>query len=285
MAKAELVRTRKLIEAALVILSAEWPMTIRQLFYRILSIGLIDNSRADYQKVSRVMTKAREDGRCNFEFIVDRSRPEYAPQVWDDAAGYAATVQRSYRKNYWAQQPNHVEVWTEKDSVIGCIEGITDDLGVTVHVGRGFLSTTKAHEIAARFSEISKAITVFYLGDHDPSGRNIETDVRSRVLAHGSGPFTLRRLAIHATDIRKFNLPPLLVKPSDSRSKSFLSRYSNRCVELDALPPIELRRRIREAVEGLQDGALWKRAIEIEKVEIQSITETVARWPRPEARP
>jgi hypothetical protein len=279
MAKAELIRTRKLIEAAVHILSNEWPMTIRQLFYRLVSARCLENDRSDYQRVSRVMTNARDDGRCPFEWIVDRSRPEYSPSVFDDAAGYAEAVKCSYRKNYWATQPNHCEIWVEKDAIIGSIQSVTDELGVTVRVGHGFLSTTKAHEIAERFNGISKPITVFYLGDHDPSGRTIEADLATRIEMYGSY-FTLKRLAIFAGDIKKFNLPPLRVKMTDSRAKGFLRQYSNACVELDALPPIELRTRIRNAVEQLLDKKLWSRAVEVESVELASIRDTVARWPR-----
>jgi hypothetical protein len=280
MAKAELARTRQLIKAAVLILSNEWPMTIRQLFYRLVSARYVENDRSDYQRVSRVMTSARDDGRCRFEWIVDRSRPEYSPNVFDDATGYAEAVKRSYRKDYWATQPNHCELWVEKDAIIGSIQDVTNELGITVRVGRGFLSTTKAYEIAMRFNEISKPITIYYLGDQDPSGRNIETDLAARIRGYGSSPFTLKRLAIHASDIRKFKLPPLRVKTSDSRAKRFLEKYGNTCVELDALPPGELRRRVREAVELLLNRTVWDRAVEIEKIEIASIRGTVERWPR-----
>jgi hypothetical protein len=63
-------KTTQLIAAAVEILDAESPMTIRQLFYRIVSKGLIPNDRKNYQLVSRVMTKARDDGRCSFDAIV-----------------------------------------------------------------------------------------------------------------------------------------------------------------------------------------------------------------------
>jgi hypothetical protein len=279
LAKAEWQQTTLLVDAAIRILSAERPMTVRQLFYRLVSNGHIQNDRNSYQRVSRLMTKARDDGRCDFDSIVDRSRPEYRPSVWDNAQEYAETIKRSYRKDYWATQPNHVELWTEKDAIIGCIENVTDELGVTVRVGRGFLSTTKSHQIAQHFAQINKPITVFYLGDHDPSGRDIESDVRSRVQHYGSGHFKLERLAIFASDIKKFNLPPLLVKESDSRAARFLERYSNNCVELDALPPDELRRRIKDAVTDLLDLELWNRAVAVEQVECASILETVALWP------
>jgi hypothetical protein len=113
-------RTTALIEAAVEILDAESPMTIRQLFYRLVSRGFIPNDRKHYQLVSRVMTKARDDGRCSFDHIVDRSRPEYSPNVFTDAGSYADVVQRAYRKDYWAMQPNHVEVWVENRHRLSC---------------------------------------------------------------------------------------------------------------------------------------------------------------------
>lgn len=118
----------KLINAATTILDLEQPMTIRQLFYRLVSVSALPNDQGHYQLVSRVMGKAREDGRIPFDYIVDRSRPTYEPNVWDDAAGYAEAVKRDYRRNYWATQPRHVELWAEKDAIIGSIESITDDL-------------------------------------------------------------------------------------------------------------------------------------------------------------
>src|SRR5713226_1688090 len=107
-------------------------MTIRQLFYRLVSQGLIPNDRKHYQFVSRIMTKARDDGRIPFEYITDRSRPEYKVNVFTDAAEYANVMQRAYRKDYWATQPNHVELWVEKDAIIGSIQDVTDELGITV---------------------------------------------------------------------------------------------------------------------------------------------------------
>jgi hypothetical protein len=266
MAKAEWTKTTDLIRVATAILEGEYPMTIRQLFYRMVSVGAIDNNRSCYQMVSRIMTTARKDGRCSFDYITDRSRPEYIPNVFEDAAGYAEAVKRSYRKDYWATQPNHVEVWTEKDAIIGCIQPLTDKLGITVRVGRGFSSTTKKHEISRLFQEITKNIFVLYLGDHDPSGVAIEDNLR---------------WSIHHSDIRAFNLPPLRVKETDSRSDAFVAYHGSECVELDALPPNVLRQRIENAVIELRDAVLWDRAIAAEAVELASIISTVELWNKP----
>jgi hypothetical protein len=296
MAKAETKRITRLINQAIEILDDESPMTVRQLFYRLVSIGSLANCRGDYVKVSRIMTIARNDGRVGWDDIVDRSRADYAPSVWEDAAEYVETIRAGYRKDYWSTQPAHVEIWVEKDAIVGSIEDLADELGVRVRPGKGFQSTTKVHEIAELFSKITKPIFVYYLGDHDPSGRTAEDELKDRVHRHllqildqtigwGDGMFraikgtyfSMERLAIHRADIEKFHLPPLKVKSSDSRAAGFQKKYGKNCVELDALPVVELRQRIQAAVEQHLDRDSWERAIAVEKAETQCIIDFAER--------
>jgi hypothetical protein len=176
--------TRTLIDRARVILENEFPMTIRQIYYRLVSSGFIKNAKSDYQRVIRLMTIARDDGRVPFEWVVDRSRPVYAPSVFDDPKSYAEVVKKSCRRDYWTLQPFYTEIWCEKDTISGSIAGVTEELGVTVRVGRGFNSTTRARETAVVLAGTRKPKVIFYCGDHDPSGRNAEEEGLSRVLMH-----------------------------------------------------------------------------------------------------
>jgi len=264
-------KTKAIVDLAFEVLEAEHPMTLRQLFYRLVSVQALDNRQTDYQRLSRILTDAREREEIDYEWIVDRSRPVYEVNVFRDPAAYAKAVMTSYRRNNWQDQPWHVEVWTEKDAITGAIQPVTDRLGITIRTGRGFQSTTRVHEIAECLNDINKPIEVLYLGDHDPSGRCIEEDVKQRVEAKTVEEFTLRRLAIHAKDIGKFNLPPLRVKTSDSRARTFLREHGTECVELDALPPSELRRRLTEAIEARIDWVRWDRAVRVQTAEIESI--------------
>ena len=210
--------------------------------------------------------------------VCDRTRPTYEPNVWRDPQDYAEAIKCGYRRDYWQGQPYHVELWSEKDTVLGSIQELTDAFGITVRVGRGFTSETRVWEIANIISKTGKQNVVLFLGDHDPSGHDIERDWQSRLLRNGSGPFQLRRLAINQVDIQKFQLPPQRVKASDTRSRGFVKKFGSQCVELDALPPAELRDRIRHAIESLQDKLAWDRAVEVEQVELDCIVETVSKW-------
>lgn len=297
MAHGEWKETTRLIELANNILAREYPATVRQVFYCLIAIDAIDNSDPDYKRVSRILTIARKDGRIPYEWIVDRSRPTYRPNVFKDPEAYAEFVAEDYHRDYWTMQTNHVEIWSEKDAIIGSIEPVTDKYGVTVRVARGFNSTTRVREVAQDLLVVRKPKHIFYIGDHDPSGCMAEGEVLQRVIWHycdligrahrapqrhdatlafADGlDIHIRRLAIHQSDIAKFNLPPQAVKDTDSRAPWFEEQYGPDTVELNALPPTELRARISRAIRNLLDKEAWDRAMRAERVEQASIADLV----------
>lgn len=66
--------TTQFIRTALDILEQDGPMTLLQLFWRLVSAGEIHNDVENYDRLGQIMTRLREDGRCPSEWIVDRSR-------------------------------------------------------------------------------------------------------------------------------------------------------------------------------------------------------------------
>ena len=87
------------------------------------------------------------------------------------------------------------------------------------------------------------------------------------------------RLAIHGEDIKAFNLPPQRIKTTDTRARGFKVRFGVMAptVELDALPVDELRRRVRNAIEGLIDFEAWNRQVRAQEVELRCIAEFAER--------
>jgi hypothetical protein len=296
MARGEWEKTTWLIDRMVEVLTKEWPATVRQTFYALVAVAVIANTDADYKRVSRLLTTARKDGRIPYEWIVDRSRPTYSPNVFQDPEAYARVVAKGYHRDYWTMQPSHVEVWSEKDAILGSIEPVTDKYGVTVRVARGFNSTTRVREVAQELLTIDKPKYIFYVGDHDASGCMMEREVLERVMWHYCdeagqvelapdrdhalefahiNDIHLYRLAIHKSDIIEFDLPAQVVKDTDSRAAWFEEQYGPDTVELNALPPTELRARIARAISELLDKEAWDRAMRVEKVEQASLVDIV----------
>ncbi len=273
------------------------PMTLRQLHYAIFSAAKIvyENTEADYKRLSRVTTKARrlyrEHELAGYPedlmpehaippgWMVDELREAEMVNMWDDLAEYMDCVKTQYRRNNWLDQPNHVEVWSEKAAVLGSLRPITRKYGVRLQPCRGFGSMGMESKIGYRFEDIKRPITVLYVGDFDASGDIIDTDMHRRAQLASGKEFEMVRLAIHPADIKAFNLPPQKVKDSDSRAAAFKRKYGKnvKTIELDALPVEELRRRVTEAIEGLIDFDLWNRQIAVQEVELQCIGDFVDR--------
>ena len=168
-----------------------------------------------------------------------------------------------------------MEVWSEKGTIMAAIRPVAAEWGITLRVCHGFGSTGQEQQIGSDFAGLDKEITVFYLGDHDPSGHSIEGDIHRRAETASGVSFEMKRLAIHASDIELFNLPPQGIKLSDSRAAKFRNEYGDNAatVELDALPAAELRLRVEEAVTSLIDFETWDRQVAVQKVEFGCIAD------------
>lgn len=159
----------------------------------------------------------------NLRGLVDETRQPEMVNVWQDATAYIETVKRAYRRDNWQDQPRYCEVWSEKGTILGAIRPIADKWGVMLRVCHGFSSTGMEGQVGSMFEVVGKDITVYYLGDHDPSGHVIEQDIHRRAQLASGGNFQMVRLAIHAADIAAFNLPPQRIKVTDSRAASSAS--------------------------------------------------------------
>jgi hypothetical protein len=298
----------ELICYAYKLLEADHPQTLRQLHYAIFSRGEIEyqNDKASYMRLSRATTQARRSYRAwelgadseSLEtansippgWMIDETREPETVSVWADAAAYIETVRRCYRRDNWQDQEDYCEVWSEKGTILGAIRPVAEEWGITLRVCHGFGSTGMEQQIGAHFEDMDKEITVFYLGDHDPSGHVIEQDIHARVAKASGRDFCMERLAIHQADIKNFKLPPQKIKATDSRAAGFRRRFGTNAatVELDALPAAELRRRVETAIRSLIDFETWNRQVAIQDVEFASIADIAAKMkalPQLERRP
>jgi len=249
----------------------EKPLTLRGLMYRVVSAGWLPSTdRVHYTRVGRIMTKLREDELVPFSWIVDNVRSTLKPSSWAGLDDYVETVRDCYRKDFWAGLPEYCHIIVEKDAIAGTLAPVTREYDVALSPIRGYVSLSFAHEIADTWNQIDKPIKAYYLGDYDASGFDLERDLRAKLGRYCKRPFTWKRLAVNQADFADFDLIPLKPKKSDRRYKAFLLEHGSECAELDALPPTELRRRVKEAIERHIPQGHWERLQKIEEAEKES---------------
>jgi hypothetical protein len=228
------------------------PMTVRQTYYQLVSRQVIENSRSEYMAVSRLLVEMRQSGEVPWAWIEDRIRRPRTVSMWDSLQDFGETAVKAYRLDVWKHQDTLVEVWLEKDALSGIFEEVLGPYGVTLNVGRGYDGWSSIHAAAERYRGWGGEVIVPYFGDFDPSGEDMLRSLQERLAYFGTSP-RIEKVAITKQDISDYELPPDVTKAADSRRASFVAKWGDNAVELDALPVQVLRDRVRGAVEDHMD--------------------------------
>lgn len=161
-----------------------YTLTLRQLYYQLVSRDIIPNAQSEYAKVSKLLKEGRMAGIVDWGAIEDRLRIPYIPYSNTSPNQAIKDAIDQYRLNRQENQKNYLEVWVEKDALSGVLKRITGKYHVRLLVNRGYGSVTAIHDAYERLSyqmEQGKNVKILYLGDHDPSGIDMIRDITERI--------------------------------------------------------------------------------------------------------
>lgn len=251
-------------------------LTLRQLYYQLVSRDIIPNQVKEYKRLGDVVNDARLSGLMDWDAIEDRTRELVTNPHWSGAEDILRSCVQSFQVDRWADQDVHPEVWIEKEALSGVFERICSTLDVGCFACRGYTSQSEMWGAAMRFVKRLKAgkkVVVFHFGDHDPSGIDMTRDIEDRIrmfAAHHVGThsayhdISIRRLALNMDQVRKYSPPENPAKTTDSRFASYAQQFGDKSWELDALNPRTLQKLVRDNVMSVCDKSLWADIIERE---------------------
>jgi hypothetical protein len=274
-------RSLDLIEAMYLAAKAAQPITGRGIGYKLFTAGLIPSmARSEMQRVYRLLKEAREQGDIPWEWIVDETRSLERTSTWANPEAYARGVARSYRRDFWDQQPNRVEVWSEKGTIRGVLAPVLDEYAVGFRVMHGFSSATSVHDIAD--DDDGRDLIALYVGDYDPSGMFMsQEDLPSRLADYDGHHVDVRRIALTRAQVVGLPSFPATDKKKDPRHQWFCSNYGKSCWELDAMDPNDLRDCVEGAIVDLIEPVAWKRCEVVNKAEQESLKTILGKWGAP----
>ena len=258
--------------------SQGYKLTLRQLYYQLVSSDILENKVQNYAKLSRILTDARLSGFVDWEIIEDRIRVPQIPSQWDSIINLVNDATYQYRKDRHHNQLQYVEVWVEKDALSGILLPITRHYHLNLMVNRGYSSITAMFNASQRLqSEIDKGkdCTILYLGDHDPSGLDMIRDIKERMDTFRIYDLEIKQIALTTKQIKKYNPPPNPAKENDPRAKWYIEQFGNISWELDALKPDVLNKLLQSEIEKLVDMDLYNKVIQQEEQEKQELVQLV----------
>lgn len=241
-------------------------VTLRQLHYRLVSIGMT-NSLNHYKRVVNAMIYARWEGLLNFYSFLDHDREtlgftDYKPTSpelqQEKAESQVRAWMKTYYKNRWENQDNYVEVFIEKKALQGVFAEPCNEWDVALNPCKGYPSLTFLFDAKERFHEAYEAgknPIMLYFGDHDPSGDDIPRSIKDNLWNMGLPEIEIKRIALTKDQVIEWNLPPAPTKSTDTRSVNWDGLGQ---VELDAVMPEDLTELCIESIKDCFDEGMYE---------------------------
>jgi hypothetical protein len=240
------------------------PLTLRQIFYRLVSKGVLDKSENTYQnqlieKVGRArraqllpMDAFRDDGFAH-KSITTYGDAEDVVDMLDNIASHAAV-------NRQQGQDRRLMLWCEAQGMLPQLERVGRPYGVESASSGGFDSITTKHAMAEAFS--AEPTLVLHIGDHDPSGVHMFSSLEEDVMAftgHYSGEVDFLRIAVTPDHVDAYGLPTAPPKKTDKRS------FTGLTTQAEALRPDVLATIMEQAIKDNMDLDQYEHMLEVEQ--------------------
>jgi hypothetical protein len=256
-------------------------LTNRQLYYQLVSEGIIPNADAVYKRICTFLTDARYGGKVDWEMIEDRGRIAEKPSEWNNISELVESAIYSYRLPRWSDQEYHVELYYEKQAMESVLKPIGDKYHIYSGYNKGYSGASSIYELAQRLKEQirnKKYCIVLYLGDHDPSGLDMIRDIKARLeefITGGDDPvdpdFDVVQIALNMKQIKQYNPPPNPAKITDPRAKWYITNFGNMSWELDSLKPNVLIQLTEQGIQRYLDVTKFNVWVQREKKESEQL--------------
>ncbi|WP_254656427.1 hypothetical protein [Roseovarius sp. 217] len=259
------------VQAVMTEYASYWPLTCRQIFYRMVGAHNYNKTEAAYSRLCHHIANARRGRLIPFDAIRDDGVTTYGLDHFDDRDDFLRHVRKlgkSYTRNRLTSQGVHMEVWCEAAGMLPQLHRVAEWYSVPVYSSGGFDSLTAKKRLADRICLKEKETIILHLGDYDPSGVSIfdsvAEDVTAFVMAdrpHGLVNVEFERVALTREQVIEHDLPTAPAKATDSRSKG----WEGGTCQLEALPPNVIADILKDAIDRRIDWTQFVNDLDAQK--------------------
>ncbi len=243
-----------------------YQLTIRQLYYQLVSRSIITNTVYNYNNISTLVNNGRSAGLIDWHAVVDQTRHLRRTLHCESASDLIEKAMGSMVIDKWAYQPYYLEVWVQKDTLMGLVQRICSRWDVPCFSCRGYVSQSEIWAAAMRIISTERQVVIFHLGDHDPIGLDMSRDIFERLGQFGANPI-FKRLALNSNQIEEYKPLQHPIKVTDSKYHEYIRRYGDQCWELDSLTPSVLTGLIQSGIDEYLDVKSFRRSTDAEMSE------------------
>lgn len=269
-------------------LSQSLTLTLRQLYYQLVTRMIIPNKQTEYSRLSRLLKEGRMCGLVDWDAIEDRVRNVQTPQSWNSEKELLTICSKIFQLPRLESQSIYIEVWVEKDALSGVLSRVTRPYQIPIMVNRGYSSASAMYDAYVRFMGAirnGQSVKILYLGDHDPSGIDMVRDIEDRIrefffkdMALAFFNFEIIPIALTSGQIQQYNPPPNPAKLTDPRAGEYVRNYGKTSWEVDALRPDVLHQILTDHILEYMDTDAFESIKEQEIEPRRRLSKLVDKW-------
>jgi hypothetical protein len=249
----ETLRLLELVRAVLVEYAEYLPLTLRQVFYRLLGAHGYAKTEQAYERLGETLNRARRARLISMGDIRDDGGTTIAANMWASAEEFLDTVRDQAGRlmlDRTAGQRKRLVVTCEAAGMVSQLARVANSYGITVMSSGGFESVT------------DQPTEVLDIGDQDASGAHKYLAYCEDIIAFTrelGGEATFTRLAVTPQQIHDLRLPTAPPKPTDRRA------FRGQTCQAEAIAPDVLADILRSAIEARIDHAAYARVLRHER--------------------
>ena len=253
------------VEEVLVEYEDYLPLTIRQIYYRLIGAYDYDKTEQSYFRLCGHLTSARRARLIPMHVIRDDGGSVLRQRHWSGAEQFLAAIRAQAARlelDHSDGQTTRLVVMCEAVGMAPQLARVANPFGVTVMSGGGTDSVTDKYNFALELATHDRPTELLHIGDHDPSGVHIFLAFMEDVQAFSrdlGGDVKFTRLAVTPDQIRRFRLPTAPPKLSDKRA------FRGQTCQAEALAPDDLAGILRDAIEARIDRSIYQRVLQREQ--------------------
>lgn len=223
------------------------PLTVRQIYYRLVALDVIDKTPEAYNKVADVLKYCRQNLNPDYCVPWETIRDDTIvtinpPRNFDDAREFIDAYTpdpRRFSCSLLDNQMYNLEIVVEAGGMASQIAEVARPYGIRVTGSGGFDSVTGKHELYRRCANdpYSRPTKILHLGDCDKHGKFIYGALERSIASyaeHEGGEVEFVRVALLEDHIDRYHLPTDPDHPDT--------------VQLEAMDPPIIKQVLRQAI-------------------------------------
>ena len=270
-------RRSEFLKAAVTVINqlrAFWPLTVRQVHYKLLNnppLTQVTTNRNErwrykndldsYNKLSDLLVSARYLGHVPLAALDDPTRISRAYEflTWDSIAQFIQDETNGFLTGYQRHrlegQRNHVELLIEKNTLINIVEPVANKFMLPLSVNRGYGNPSLWHKMEMRWHKSrAERFILLTISDHDPEGFDLIDDATRSLRDLHDVSLEVVRVGLTMEQIETQEAPPAFAKEKSSRLKQYVRRTgSKECWEVESIDPEFLQSEVHDAVLSVLD--------------------------------